>query len=660
MTRPADTHFWPVDKLILAYFFASGLLVLGFWKQLPQAPGLLAWHILGSAVIVLEVKRPNLTTWLFRNWYPVPFVGYFYKEMALLIPAVRHSDSDRWLADLDFRIWHANPCVWLERIQTPALTEFEQLAYTLFLPAVILVAVLLWRKGRFTEFQYYAFLIAAGYLVSYIGYIFVPARGPRFLLRGLQHIPLQGLWLFRGMQDTLDKLESYHYDCFPSGHTELTLLALWGSRMVSKRWFKVYLAYTPFLIFATVYLRYHYTVDLAAGAIAAFVLAVASPGLYKKLSQGARRLAGIEIVAAGNKKALKQFVELPYTLHRNDPYWVPPLRIAVNELLDRAKHPYYLNADAEFFLAFREGEVVGRVAAIYDKAHNRFHEENAGFFGFFECINDPAVAESLLQRARQWVFERGATVIRGPVNPSTNYECGMLIEGFDSDPMVMMAYNPRYYPALMDQVGLRKAKDLYAYSSNAGTVDIQKIFRVADRVLGTNGVAVRPINMKDFDADVARVWEVYDAAWARNWGFVPMSKEEFFLMGKEMKQILKPELVLIGEVGGRVVGFALALPDINQALKPARGRLLPTGLLKILYYQRLIKSVRVLALGVVEEYRTSGLAAGFYATLVRNARKLGYGDCEMSWILEDNVLMNRSLEVMGAKRYKTYRIYEWN
>jgi membrane-associated phospholipid phosphatase len=288
----AGTRFWPLDKVILGYFFLTGLVVLAWWKTLPQAPGLLVWHILGSALIVFEVKRPNPTSWLFRNWYPLPCVGYFYKEMALLIPAVQASDihrhySDRWLANLDFRIWHANPCVWLERIQTPALTEFEQLVYTLFVPAVILVALLLWHKGRYKEFQYYAFLIGVGYLVSYVGYIFVPARGPRYLLNSLQHIPLQGLWLFRSMQDGLDKLESYHYDCFPSGHTELTLLALWGSRMVSKRWFKIYFAYTPFLIFATVYLRYHYTVDLAAGAIAAFSLAAAGPAIYRKLSQGA-------------------------------------------------------------------------------------------------------------------------------------------------------------------------------------------------------------------------------------------------------------------------------------------------------------------------------------------------------------------------------------
>ena len=368
----------------------------------------------------------------------------------------------------------------------------------------------------------------------------------------------------------------------------------------------------------------------------------------------------IEVVTVDNKTALNQFVELPFSIYRDDSHWVPPLRIAVKELLDRRKHPFYVNAEAQFFLALRNGAVVGRVAAIIDRNHNQFHQEKAGFFGFYESVNDVAVARALLDRARQWVFSHGAEFLRGPVNPSTNYECGMLVEGFDSDPMVMMTYNPQYYPVLMEQVGLRKAKDLFAYLSNANTIDMKKIGRVADKVLATNGVRVRPINMKDFAADVDKVWNVYKAAWSRNWGFIPMTREEFVQMGKEMKMILKPDLVLIGEVGDRVVGFALALPDVNHALKPARGSLFPTGILKILYYQRLIRNVRVLALGVVEEYRASGLAAGFYATLVRSARKLGFGDCEMSWILEDNVLMNRSLEVMGAKRYKTYRIYDWN
>ncbi len=373
-------------------------------------------------------------------------------------------------------------------------------------------------------------------------------------------------------------------------------------------------------------------------------------------------MGGIEVVAAdrANKPALKDFIEFPYSLYRGYPHWVPPLRIAVKDLLDRAKHPFYKTADAEFFLARADGRVLGRIASILDRAYNRFHGENTGFFGFFECIDDVGVAEALLSRARAWAFERGANVLRGPVNPSTNYECAMLIEGFDSDPMVMMPYNPPYYPVLMDRIGLRKAKDLLAYESTSDQVRLEKIERAARRLLAKHGVRVRPIDMKNFDAEVDRVWEVYEAAWSRNWGFVPMSKEEFRLMGKDMKQILKPELVLIGEAGDRMIGFALALPDVNHALKPANGRLFPTGLLKILYHQRGIKSVRVLALGVVPEHRASGVAAAFYAALVRNARNLGYGPCEMSWILEDNVLMNRSLEVMGAKKYKTYRIYEWS
>jgi GNAT superfamily N-acetyltransferase len=373
-------------------------------------------------------------------------------------------------------------------------------------------------------------------------------------------------------------------------------------------------------------------------------------------------LGRIEVVAAekANKAALKDFIELPYSLYRQNPHWVPPLRIAVKDLLDREKHPFYKDAEAEFFLARSDGRTLGRVAAIIDHAHNRFHRENAGFFGFFECVDDVAVAEALLATARRWVSARGAQLIRGPVSPSTNYECGLLVEGFDSDPMVMMTYNPAYYPVLMDRVGLRKAKDLLAYESTSDGLQLKKIERVSRRALASQGIQVRPIDMKNFARDVERVWEVYGAAWSRNWGFAPMSKEEFALMGKDMKQILKPDLVLIGEAGDRVVGFALALPDVNQALKPARGRLFPTGLLKILYHQGRINSVRVLALGVVPEYQASGLTAAFYATLVQNARKLGYGPCEMSWILEDNVLMNRSLEVMGAKRYKTYRIYEWS
>jgi len=283
----AGKRFWAVDKLMFTYFAFTTVLILGWWREIPEAGGLFAWHIAGMALLLFEIKRPNRTSRIFRYWYPLPYVSACYKEMAVLIPPIRRTSADQWLADLDFRLWGVHPTVWLERIQTPWLTELLQIVYTLFVPAVLIVAFLLWYQRRYREFQYYAFLIALGYLVSYVGYLLVPARGPRFLLRHLQHMPLQGLWLFRGMQDTLDRLESAHYDCFPSGHTELTILAWWSSRMAGNRLFWVYFAYTPSIIFATVYLRYHYSVDVLAGAMVATALILATPSIYRRLQERA-------------------------------------------------------------------------------------------------------------------------------------------------------------------------------------------------------------------------------------------------------------------------------------------------------------------------------------------------------------------------------------
>jgi hypothetical protein len=284
IARPADRRFWPVDKVILVYFTLSFIPIVGWWSRIPDAWFYFTWHLVAISLLLLEIKRPNPTSWVFRNWYPVFYVATCYKEMALFIPAIRRTDADQWLADLDYRLWQAHPTVWLERVHTPVLTEFLQVVYTLFVPAVLLVAAVLWKRRKYGQFQYYAFLIALGFLVSYVGYLIVPARGPRFLLKHLQHIPLQGLWLFQAMQSALDRLESAHYDCFPSGHTELTILAWWGSRMVSNRLFKAYFAYTPLIIFATVYLRYHYTIDLLAGAATAGLLILAAPVLYTRLS----------------------------------------------------------------------------------------------------------------------------------------------------------------------------------------------------------------------------------------------------------------------------------------------------------------------------------------------------------------------------------------
>jgi membrane-associated phospholipid phosphatase len=277
-------RFWAADKLLLAYLAGTGALVAVYWNRLPEAPELLTFHFGAGIAIVLASTRGGGAVWYFRHWYPLPLLASCYKEMAILISTVRGATTDQWLADLDFSIWHANPTVWLERVQTPALTDFLQLAYTLYVPSVVLVPWLLWRKRRFADFRYCAFLISLGLLTSYVGYILVPARGPRFLLDHLQHSPLQGGWVVDVMRTTLDRLESVHYDCFPSGHVELTIIASWSSRQISKWLFRVYLAYTLSIIFATVYLRYHYTVDLVAGALLAAVLIAAGPMMYRKLS----------------------------------------------------------------------------------------------------------------------------------------------------------------------------------------------------------------------------------------------------------------------------------------------------------------------------------------------------------------------------------------
>jgi membrane-associated phospholipid phosphatase len=282
----ADTRWWPVDKVILAYLAFTTLLILIWWGAVPDAGWLMFWHVAGVLVLWVEVKRPNPFTWVFRHWYPLPYVAACYKEMSLLIPPIRGGGVDRQLAAIDYRIWGAHPTVWLERIQGPLLTEILQVLYSLFVPVVMLVAFWIWKRRWYPEFRQYAFLIALGFLVSYVGYLLVPARGPRFLLAGLQHTELRGLWLYQFLRVGLDRLESAHYDCFPSGHTELTALAWWGSRQISRRLGYTYFAYTGSIIFATVYLRYHYTIDVLAGALVAVILMFAAPLLYQTLDQG--------------------------------------------------------------------------------------------------------------------------------------------------------------------------------------------------------------------------------------------------------------------------------------------------------------------------------------------------------------------------------------
>jgi membrane-associated phospholipid phosphatase len=284
MASKATAGFWPVDILVLSYFLGLGVLVLFYWGRIHEA----GWAVtLELTALLLPLLASRMTAqeserraWFLRHWYPFVVLAAGYKEMGLLIPAVRRTTADAALARWDFALWGVNPIVWLERLQSPALKEFLQLAYSLFLPAVLLVAALLWWRKRWGEFRYYVFLVALGFLISFLGYLLVPARGPRFLLDHLQSRPLEGLWTFSFLRGAMDWLEGVHYDCFPSGHTALTLLAWWSSRRISRAWFWAYSAYTLCMIFSTVYLRYHYTIDPIAGAVLGLALLVAAPRIY--------------------------------------------------------------------------------------------------------------------------------------------------------------------------------------------------------------------------------------------------------------------------------------------------------------------------------------------------------------------------------------------
>jgi hypothetical protein len=372
----------------------------------------------------------------------------------------------------------------------------------------------------------------------------------------------------------------------------------------------------------------------------------------------------IEVKPARSSADRQRFLDFPYNLYRGNAHWVPPLRMAQRDILNTSRHPFYKTSDVEMFLARRNGRVVGRIMAILNRAHNEFHNEHAGFFGFFEVENDRPAAASLLDAARDWVRSRGADLIRGPMNPSTNYECALLVDGFEMDPMVMMTYNPAYYVELLEEYGMNKAVDLYAYDIGAHYFNhSEKLQRVAERLRKKSNISVRAVDMKKFKDEVGIIRQVYNDAWSRNWGFVPMTEDEFEHLAKDLKQIVDPRVVLIAEQaneGGRSkpVGFLLAVPDINRALKKINGRLLPFGLLKLLWHSRKINTIRVITMGGIVEFQNLGMGSVFLDEIYRRGPAAGYPTGEMSWVLENNVMMNRAAELIGGRRTKTYRIYE--
>jgi hypothetical protein len=369
-------------------------------------------------------------------------------------------------------------------------------------------------------------------------------------------------------------------------------------------------------------------------------------------------MSNVTVRTVQSKKGEHRFIKFQWSIYDGNPHWVPPLLMDRRKLIDRKGNPFYKHSEMEIFLAERDGRLVGRIAAIVNDNHIKEHNEKVGFFGFFECIDDQAVANALFDAARNWLKSRGMEAMRGPASPSVNDEYGLLVDGFDKAPYILMSYNPPYYATLIERYGLAKVKDLYAYEVNKELVFTEKLKRVSEIVKRKEGLVFRSLNMKDFPNEVRKIHDLYTRAWSRNWGEVPLTEDEFNYMAKDLKPIVNPELVVIAEAKGKPVGFGLSLPDLNQVLiHNKKGRLIP-GLLRMLLLKKRVNGVRIIILGVVPEYLNSGIGGVlFYETGVR-AVKEGYPHGEASWVLEDNVRMNRGAELLQGERTKTYRLYQ--
>jgi len=367
----------------------------------------------------------------------------------------------------------------------------------------------------------------------------------------------------------------------------------------------------------------------------------------------------MKIVTVESPRDLKRFVTAAWNIYRDDPYWVPPLIADTCDLFNSRKNLFWEHAERRVFMALDDrGAVLGRVAAVIDHNFIRFHGEKTGFFAFFESVNDPSVSGALLSAAELWLRDRGMEKVIGPTAPSTNDEMGMLIEGYDGRPVLMMPYNPPYYHDLVRAYGFSKAKDLLAYHVDSRNLPISRLEKLAAGVLRRNpGLTVRPVSLQHLDRELRYAVRIYNNAWEKNWGFVPWTEQEFVAQAMRLKPLLEPKLVQFAFLGDEPVGMIIAVPDYNEVLARLNGRLGPVELVKFLYYKRKIRLARIMIMGTVHALRGQGIEALLYLSVIENGMALGYHEGEFSWILEDNIMMCRAAEMLGGTPYRRYRVY---
>ncbi|UCC40053.1 MAG: hypothetical protein JSV96_00915 [Candidatus Aminicenantes bacterium] len=369
-------------------------------------------------------------------------------------------------------------------------------------------------------------------------------------------------------------------------------------------------------------------------------------------------MENVRVERVETKKSLKKFIRFPWKVYKSDPNWVPPLIMDIKEKLDKKKNPFFEHAEMDLFIAHKNNEITGRIAAIVDENHNKFHNEKIVFFGLYESFNDLETARSLLDKVSDWGRKRGMEVLRGPMSLSMNDECAFLSKGFDSPPVVMMSYNPQYYLEIMEKCGLVKAKDLYAFFMTKDHETAEKVQMIVEKTKKESAITLRTIDMKNIEEETEKIRFIYNDAWEKNWGFVPWTDKEMDYLVKKLKKLADPNLVIFAEDRGKPVGFAFGIPNYNEVIKKMNGRLFPLGFIKFLFHRKRIKSMRAVVFGILKEYRMTGVSYLLYSELEKNGVTGGYEWCETSWQLEDNEPINRFVASLGGRIYKTYRVFE--